>query len=266
MPGSHVNSIKLSQIIRYPLKSCMGESLLQAEIGDLGVAEDRRLILSEPNGQFITARTEPKLLQLKVTPNPSGWLAEHPLLGSTQIRRDSSDAAEVGVWGRIIQAPRLLDAEPWFSQLLGRTVYLLWNSKAVDRADKQYPWGPIFSDGYPLLVCTTASLEAVNYASGSLFEMSRFRPNLVIANDRPWAEDEWDRLQIGDVILRRSKACERCVLTTRDPITGDKDPQQEPLRTLAKIHRGADGEILFGQNFQVERPGLIKLSDSVKTL
>ena len=256
--------MQISQLVRYPLKSSKGENLERAELDALGIKGDRRLILCEPDGRFVTARSEPELLQLEVQPELDGWRASHPSLGSTYINQESSLNGEVEVWGRRITAPRLAGSEHWFSQLLGRKVKVLWNREAADLADKRYPWGPIFSDGYPLLVCNTASLAAINQATGGMFEMSRFRPNLVIDTALPWAEDEWELLQIGEVLLRRRKPCERCMLITRDPQTGDKDPNQEPLRTLAKLHRGPNREVLFGQNFSVERAGQISVGDEVQ--
>lgn len=258
--------MQLSHIIRYPLKSCMGEPLNEAQLDQLGIDHDRRLILSEADGRFITARTEPTLLQLRVRPEGEGWRAEHPALGSFCFATDVAQSDVVEVWGRRISATHLSHADAWFSSLLGRPVKLLWNWNSQDQAEKRYDWGPIFSDGYPLLVCTTASLAAVNHASGGLFEMSRFRPNLVIDNNTPWEEDSWQLLKIGDALLRRQKPCERCVLITRDPVTGSKNTEQEPLRTLAKIHSGSGGEILFGQNFSVERAGRLKLGDRAELL
>lgn len=258
--------MQLSQIVRYPLKSCKGEFLQQTQLEALGIVNDRRLILCESDGRFITARTEPKLLHLVVSPESAGWRASHPELGSILISKESSFDAGVEVWGRKISAPRLTNSELWFSQLLGRKVKLLWNSEAIDLGAKRYPWGAIFSDGYPLLVCNTASLDAVNQATGGIFDMRRFRPNLVIDTPQPWVEDEWELLEIGETLIRRCKPCERCVLITRDPDTGEKHPSQEPLRTLAQLHRGPEGEVLFGQNFSVERAGAIRVGDQVRLL
>lgn len=258
--------MRVSQIQRYPLKSCAGQSLLEARLDALGIEGDRRLILSEPNGRFITARTEPKLLQISFTQQPNGWCATHPEHGSCSIELSNAHSAEVEVWGRTIRATRLKAAESWFSELLGRAVFVLLNQDAADLGEKRYPWGPIFSDGYPLLICNSASLDAVNHASGGQFEMSRFRANLVIDTDQPWIEDGWELLEIGGARLRRHKPCERCVLITRDPVTGQKDPTQEPLRTLAQLHTGPNGEVLFGQNFSVERAGVIAVGDSVRLL
>ncbi len=258
--------MKLSKIHRYPLKSCAGQSLTEAMLETLGIEGDRRLILSDTNGRFITARTEPKLLQVSFTLQANGWCATHPELGSCSIEPSSAFSAEVEVWGRTIRAARLKAAEAWFTELLGRTVHLLLNQDATDLGEKRYPWGPIFSDGYPLLICNSASLDAVNQASGGQYEMSRFRANLVIDADLPWIEDGWELIEIGSARLRRCKPCERCVLITRDPLTGEKDPSQEPLRTLAQLHTGPNGEVLFGQNFSVERAGVVAVGDFVRLL
>lgn len=257
----------LQQIVRYPLKSCRGHSIDQAEITALGIEGDRRLILAEPDGRFITARTEPQLLQISVIPHQGGWRASHPNAESLVFASQSSGFGEVEVWGRRIKAPRLRAAEAWFSAVIQRPVQLLFNdAQAKDQADKRYPWGPIFSDGYPLLVCNTASLDAVNAASGGNFEMARFRANLVIETNLPWCEDDWGRLQIGDVVLERQKSCERCVLTTRDPETTEKHPQQEPLRTLTRLGRQMDGAVLFGQNFSVLKPGRIETGTAIQLI
>lgn len=257
----------LREIVRYPLKSCQGESLEVANLEALGIAGDRQLILAEMDGRFISARRDPQLLLTSVVSSGDSWIAMHPKAGSLHILPYTSALSDVQVWGRTISAPRLTTAEDWFSSLLGRPVQLLLNNNmAEDKAAKRYPWGPIFSDGYPLLVCNSASLEAVNAASGGDFQMARFRPNLVIETDRAWTEGDWCRIQIGEAILRREKPCERCVLVTRDPSTGEKDRQQEPLKTLTRLGRQADGAVLFGENFSVEVPGQIRLHDQVHLL
>jgi len=261
-------SATLSQISRYPLKSCRAQNLSNARVTQLGIEGDRRLVLAELDGRFITARTEPLLLGLELDLRPNGWQvrhAEHPHTETCLVDACSSELGKVSIWNRQLSAPRLIASEAWFSQLLKRPVQLLHNGEAAaDLADKRYPWGPIFSDGYPLLVTNSASLDALNSASGAAFEVARFRPNLVIESDTPWAEDSWDLIRIGEVLLRREKPCERCVLITRDPITGEKDPQQEPLRTLNQLGRNQDGAILFGQNYSVIKPGTLRQGDAVE--
>jgi uncharacterized protein YcbX len=127
-----------------------------------------------------------------------------------------------------------------------------------------------FADGYPLLLTTTASLDALNSlisqgdraAEGPL-PMNRFRPSVVVAGTEAWAEDHWSRISIGEVAFRITKPCARCVVTTTDQDTGERG--REPLRTLAR-HRRADGMLLFGQNLVPLSPGTIRVGDPVRVL
>ena len=61
--------------------------------------------------------------------------------------------------------------------------------------------------------------------------------------DRPFAEDRWSSVQLGDVRFRVSGVCDRCVMTTINPDTLVRG--KEPIRTLAK-HRRWDGKTWFG--------------------
>ena len=256
--------MKLIDIIHYPLKSGAPVHQQSADVDHLGVQYDRRFMLVEQDGSFVSARRDPKLLNLSLTYYDStidlSYAGEH----LASISSKSSGRMEVTVWDRTISSLCIDNASKPISDRLGRPVRLVYNDElSQDIAVKRYPWGPLFSDGYPILLTTTASLAAVNHASGGDYEMARFRPNLVIDNQIPWEEDHWHTFSIGSVLFKRVKPCERCVLTTRDPITGNKDPNQEPLKTLAKIHRGNDGAINFGQNIEVLTPGTINRGDAV---
>jgi uncharacterized protein YcbX len=93
--------------------------------------------------------------------------------------------------------------------------------------------------------------------------MNRFRPNLVVAGAEPYAEDEWQRIEIGGIPMRVVKPCGRCVVTTTDQATGERG--KEPLRTLA-TYRNRGGEVMFGQNVLHERPGRLRVGDPVVVL
>lgn len=259
--------MKLIDIIRYPLKSGAAQHLLNTQVSLIGIEGDRRFMLAEPSGKFITARKDPQLLgiDLQVEGGSVSIFCDGKLLGT--FSTTSSDRLEVNVWSRTLSVMQLTEASKLVSELVGREARLVFNdADAEDIAEKRYPWGPILSDGYPLLLTNNASLEALDAASGGVFEMARFRPNLVIDGDTPWQEDSWSAFRIGSVLFERKKPCERCVLTTRDPLTGEKSINQEPLKTLAKIHRGEDGAINFGQNIAVVEPGTISIGDRVELL
>ena len=115
-----------------------------------------------------------------------------------------------------------------------------------------------FADGYPLLLTSEESLDALNdwiaegpRAAEGPVPMRRFRPSVVVSGAPAWAEDGWRRLRIGPVTFRAVKGCDRCVLTTVDPDTAAKG--HEPLFALAR-HRRWDGKIWFGVNLIPDAP------------
>ncbi|GAP51255.1 MOSC domain-containing protein, partial [Streptomyces azureus] len=127
-----------------------------------------------------------------------------------------------------------------------------------------------FADGFPLLLTTTASLDALNaliaqgdHADEGPLPMNRFRPSVVVAGTDAWAEDGWSRLAIGDVSFRVAKTCGRCLVTTTDQGTGERG--REPLYSLGR-HRRLDGNLVFGQNLVPLSRGTIRVGDPVSIL
>src|SRR5690606_38685748 len=88
----------------------------------------------------------------------------------------------------------------------------------------------------------------------------RFRPSVVIDGADPYAEDKWSEVTIGEVTFRVSELCDRCAVTTIDPVTLAKG--KEPLRTLAK-HRRWDGKTWFGIRLVPRNPGTLRVGDPV---
>jgi uncharacterized protein len=123
-----------------------------------------------------------------------------------------------------------------------------------------------FSDGFPVLLTSTMSLNDLNSRMPIKVEMRRFRPNIVISGARRWDEDTWRVIRMGDVTFRVAKPCARCVVTTRDPDTGVQTDPREPLKTLATFHRAANGGIIFGQNLIPNNDGEIRVGDEVEVL
>ena len=77
--------------------------------------------------------------------------------------------------------------------------------------------------------------------------MNRFRPNIVVETDQPFIEDTWQEIKIGDSQFAVVKPCSRCIITTTDQNTGDRDELKEPLLTLGTFRNTPEG-IMFGQN------------------
>ena len=174
-------------------------------------------------------------------------------------------ATQVTVWDDTVSASWVGEsAASWFTEFLGTPCSLVHMAEDVLRpADPAYaPSGArvSFADGFPFLLISEESLADLNSRLGQALPMNRFRPNLVVSGGQAFAEDGWDRIEIGGIRLRVVKPCGRCVVTTTDQATGERG--QEPLRTLA-TYRRQGGEVMFGQNVVHENTGRLKVGDPV---
>jgi uncharacterized protein YcbX len=268
-------SLTLRALRRYPVKSCRGEDLDEATVEPWGLAGDRRWMVVDDEGTAITGREVNRLLLV------------HPVITSTGLRftapgaepldvatPDPADQTPVTVWSSHLTAASA-GADAWFSDVLGVTARLVHLDDPTRR-----PTNPEFSrpddrvsfaDGYPLLLATEASLAALNdhvlAASGhgrDPLPMTRFRPNAVVWGGTAWAEDDWRLIRIGAAVFRAVKGCARCVMTTIDPETAERE--NEPLASLAQLRR-YDGQTWFGVNLVPDSPGAtIRVGDEVEVL
>jgi hypothetical protein len=139
------------------------------------------------------------------------------------------------------------------------------NARPADQAFARPEDRTAFTDGFPVLLVNTASLAALNSLLRSPVPMNRFRPGIVVDGPAAWAEDEWRRIRIGDVVFRVASPCARCAVVTIDQMTGERPHKTEPLRTLGRIRRTQDGA-MFGQNLIPENAGTITQGDRVEVL
>lgn len=262
---------QLSALHIYPLKSARRLSPAAAPVEPWGLTGDRRWMLADRSGRFVSQREVPRLALVHIQPQPDGGLlvtapGADPLQVAAPSEERGDPMAEVSVWAASFRAAEAAkEAHLWFSELLDRDLRLMHLDDPLRRAaDPEYAPGRTVSlaDGFPLLLTTTASLDALNGliaadhpgdpAAGAALPMERFRPNLVIAGSEPWAEDGWRRIRVGEVVFRVVKPCSRCVITTTDQETGIAHGP-EPLRALAR-HRRFGKRLVFGQNLVPERP------------
>jgi uncharacterized protein YcbX len=261
---------RLSEINIHPVKSCRGTPVESALFDRWGLLGDRRWMIVDQTDHFLTQREEPRLAL--VVPRHLGetLLLEAPGEPPLRLPATGSDGEErlVTVWDDTCRArDQGKPAAEWLSRYLGRPVRLVRMGATFDRPVDPSWAGPgvqvSFADSYPALIISEASLEELNRRLPSPLPMNRFRPNLVIRDCLPFAEDGWRRIRVGEVILRLVKACIRCTTTTVDQATGEKG--KEPLATLATFRR-AEGGVIFGQNAIHEQPGRIRVGDAVEVL
>lgn len=262
--------MKLTQLTVYPIKSTAGIQLSHAHVRHAGLAFDRRFVVSDMNGKFITARTHPRLLQVQAALSPEGLYLTAPQMPAISI--EYSDLADsyrpVSVWADSVQAqsgPAHYDQ--WFSQLLDQPCCLLFFGEQSARQVSSHPQHPVgFADGYPLLLTSEASLADLNQRCQSPVEMAQMRPNIVVTGCQPYAEDQWQRIRIGSVEFELVSPCSRCILTTVSPETYLRDPLKEPFSTLKTYRKGDDGQVYFGQNMIPLTEGLLRQGDPVEVL
>ncbi|MCD2177568.1 MOSC domain-containing protein [Rhizobium sp. C1] len=242
----------------YPVKSMRGIPVERTILTASGLLGDRRFMVVDPDGQFITQRECPALARIEALPQ-AGYLLLRKADEEAMVAIPSGPRMKVAVWRSIVDAAVAADGvNETLSRWIGRDAKLVFADAQAERvanpewAGEGVPMG--FADGYPVLVTTTGSLAALNrYLSEQgqpAIGMERFRPNIVIDCDEPWAEDTWSAIEIGGVRLDIVKPCERCVITTQDQMTGEHG-KGDPLPAVRHLHfsidRRAPGPI-FGWN------------------
>lgn len=261
-----MQSAFLSQITIYPIKSTAGISLSNSWVDSFGLSFDRRFVLTAPNGNFITARTDPKLTLIQANLTATGLIITAPNMPTLNIHyaHFSSAYKSITVWHDEIQGQHCQVAyDSWFSDYLAKPCQLIFFGGDSKRYVKNSSTQVAFADGYPLLLISQASLAELNKRSPADVSMQQFRPNLVVEDCDAFSEDGWQHIRIGEVAFEIVKPCSRCIFTTVNPETGEFHPQQEPLNTLAKFRQGEDKEIYFGQNVLPLNTGQIKTGDTV---
>jgi uncharacterized protein len=276
----------VSQLCIYPIKSCQGIKLQQADITPKGFAWDRELMLVDRKGRFLTQRQYPNFAKIQVQ------ISEHEIFLST---KDNSIAPfscshnwkgkeiDVEIWGDLTRAINLGDAvADWFHQAL--TLQPQMQCRLV-RQSPLYPRETnrkatltskevvSFADSSPFLITATASLAELNQriretypGQGQEVPMNRFRPNIVIETEKPFQEGDWKVIQIGDVIFDVAKPCSHCIMTTIDQYTGEKNVHREPLRTLGTFRQFGDRGVMFGENLTPRNLGTIFVGDRLQVL
>ncbi|WP_137929089.1 MOSC domain-containing protein [Mesorhizobium comanense] len=265
--------MKVVEIYRYPVKSLRGHAVPSAEIETMGMEGDRRWMVVDKDGQFLTIRQIPAMTTIDVEHLGTGIVLKHAKHGSHIVEAPGRGAAlrNVKIWKDIVAA-RAADpaAGAYLSAILGRPVDLVYFDDPTNRpVDPEFgqPGDYVsFADGFPLLVTTTGSLDHLNSHLASPVEMARFRPNIVLDAMDAWPEDSWKTIRVGPVFMRIAKPCARCVITTRDPLSGEQPDPREPLRTLGRLHRFAKGGIIFGQNAIPNNNGTISIGDAVEII
>jgi uncharacterized protein YcbX len=245
----------LSGLFVYPIKSCRGIALDSAELQPTGLADDRHWMLVRPNGRFVTQRELPRMALINTRLTADSLELEAPGMPPLEVDRETNGTVRaVTVWkfeGRGIDSGD--EAANWVSRYLDTPLRLVsFDSTAPRSCNPDWTPGTTavteFSDGFPILVISRASLADLNSRLSRVLPMERFRPNLVIDGVEAYDEDRMHELRAGPVTLRIAKPCARCSITTTDQQRGAVDGV-EPLRTLKEYRFSKELKgVTFGQN------------------
>ena len=262
----------ISALYIYPVKSLGGFSVTEATVTEKGFEHDRRWMLVDKSGKFITQRENHSMALLQTGITADGLYICHknhpdknitiPFLSAPEKRKKVeiwNDECEAWVYNDVINT--------WFSEILQADCKLVYMPDETHRlVDTNYANNretTSFSDGYPFLIIGQSSLDELNKKLAVPLNMDRFRPNIVFTPGEPHTEDNWKHFTINEVEFFGVKTCSRCVVTTIDQqttITG-----KEPLRTLA-AYRSVDNKIKFGMNLLHKGTGSIKVGDTITLL
>lgn len=266
-----MSNYKVSELFVYPIKSLGGISLNEAEVTDRGFKYDRRWMLIDSNGNFLSQRKIPQMALISVDIYNEKILLRHKKT-SEQIEFDINETTkkkfQAKVWDNVVDVLHVNSMiDDWLSMTLNAKCKLVFMpDETVRPVDKNYAIEnerTSLSDGYPFLIIGQESLNDLNSRLIEKVGMDRFRPNIVFVGGEPFDEDKFNSFKINDVIFYSVKPCSRCLITTTDQSSGER--KKEPLSTLS-TYRAVNNKVLFGQNLLHKGNGAIKTNDELEIL
>ncbi|WP_337873348.1 MOSC N-terminal beta barrel domain-containing protein [Ignavibacterium sp.] len=268
-------SLQLSEIFIYPIKSLGGISLNNAVVEQRGLQYDRRMMLVDETGMFLTQRDFPQMALLKTEIINDELFIHHsvnkqsisiPLRELNQYSRK----IKVTIWDDECSALIVSDeANEFFSDILNTNCSLVYmpdeEKRIVDPAKKYVTDEHIvsFADSYPFLIIGQSSLDELNRKMPKSLPINRFRPNFVFVGGKPFEEDSWKDFLIGEIKFKAVKPCERCIITTTNQDTAERN--EEPLKTLSTFRRPGN-KVLFGVNLVACGIGKIRVGDQINLI
>ena len=270
-PTSGTNHLVVDSLHVYPLKGAAGFSPQSWPVDERGLRHDRRFMIVDADGVFISQRTNPRMALIR------GEIAGDGLRISTAggmidvpFPLTNAPTLRATVWDDCFDV-RIADpnASRMLSEVLHAPAQLVWMPDDCERLTSIKRGEPrrhvSFADAAPLLLTTTAALEELNTrlqrSGSSAIPMDRFRPNVVVRGATAGADDHWRTLRIGNAAFRVSNACKRCKVITIDQSTGEF-AGNDPLTTLA-TYRAEGPSVTFGQHMMAEASGSISVGDAV---
>ena len=246
-----------------------GVELSSAEVFQHGLKFDRNWMLVNSNNTFITRRERPELSLIETSLSENGFAisfnnqSENLALGTNDFQQEKIESK---VWdSEVFGFEERENFNSFFSEFLKEEVRLIRMPLQPERMETAPLTGEStsssFADSFPILIIGTASLGALNDQLEEPIDERYFRPNLLFKTERPFEEDEWQEIQIGNVMLRKAKACGRCRMINVNPDTGIY--RTDVMRELAKL-RTVKNKVVLGDLYYPVQTGSIEINSPVK--
>ncbi|GHA03958.1 molybdenum cofactor sulfurase [Arenicella chitinivorans] len=262
-----MDKLTISGLYLHPLKSAAALIVEALNFDSRGPQFDRHWMVVDQNGKFRSQRHHPKMSLIEPVLHAGRLSLKAPGMPRIDLGQPGSSQS-VTVWDdTLIAGDCGATAANWMSEYLGvmsRVVVLTQDS--LRRVDRQYSSGEEtvgFADGYPCLIASQASLDDLNQYLKPPIDMRRFRPNIVISGSAPYAEDQWQKLKIGDMIFDLVKPCSRCIIPSIDPDSGEK---QMAVNQVLMAHRRRGRNTFFGQNAIHQGRGELRIGQTVEVI
>lgn len=262
-------AVLVSQLNVFPVKGLKGIAVDSAMLTDRGLANDRRFMVVDRDGLFLSQRELPRMATIWTEIAEGELRIAAPDLGEVALPLAPTDGEPllVEIWNSTCRAiAPSPEADRWLATCLGRSCRLVYMPEETVRMVNPRYAGPGhrvgFADGYPVLVAGESSLADLNARMEQPVPMNRFRANVVLSGAGAFAEDGWRELRVGNARLRLAKPCGRCQVTTTDQVTGEvRSP--EPLATLSAYRPSEEFGPRFGMNAVVLDTGLLQVGMEV---
>ena len=260
--------LRISELFIYPIKSLGGIAVTSAQVTDRGFKHDRRWMLVDENGNFMTQRAIPEMALFNTDVKEDHLFVSHKK-NNAVVRIPFEPIGEtmmVQVWSDRCRARVVSkEASEWFSDMLHKNCTLVYMpDSTLRRVDGRYAQNKeitSFSDAYPFLIIGQSSLDDLNSRLKERLPINRFRPNIVFTGGRPFEEDTFGRFSINNIEFFGAKLCVRCTVTTINQESAAKG--KEPLKTLSG-YRMNNQKIYFGQNLLHHGEGYLHIGDVIE--
>ena len=254
---------RIARLFVYPVKSCAGVEVRDAVLTETGLDLDRAWMVVDPQGGFVTQRELPRMALVRPQIKLNEVILRAPGMLALHLSMDTvEEAVSVRVWDDQVPAFDMgAVAAQWFTDFLGRPLRLVrFDPEHRRLSNTQWTQGAEalnqFSDGYPLLLASTASLDLLNEKLAARGHppvgIERFRPNIVLEGIEAHDEDRLELLRIaadgGEVQLRPVKPCPRCPIPNIDPATAQSDPAVGDALQGYRRSEVLGGAVAFGMN------------------